>query len=417
MTHRWTPSPDDPRQTDGPTDDRADNTRRGRRGRHGRGLPPDSEPTLSGQPGHLGPDPGPLGVDHGFFRPGPGHADPHPGYADPHPGYTDPGSGYADPLYGAAGTVPGHRTPDYRAQGYRREDFQRPAGPDGAGHGNGVSGAGRDGREFAQPGEMTKGLDQGWVHPLATGTPQVPRGIGPHSDLVTYPGWGAAPESAEPEFQLYGPAETDPHETESARAARSGRHGRIKTSALLGIGGVLVIIAAAVAVFTVGFGHSGHHAQPTAPATMLATPPRIGDYTRDLQAEQELGISHGEHYLTQIDPGHVSGIVAAVYDTRAVPGSPDSAAVIAGRLGSTPAAVVIKSFMQQETAEGHQPVAIAAGPLGGKAACAGSKQSAICVWVDKDTVGVVVSAAMNARKLASVALTIRSGVEVPGKAR
>lgn len=263
---------------------------------------------------------------------------------------------------------------------------------------------------------MTDWLDQGWVHPLASGPSQVSRGVGPQSDLVTYPGWGSAPESADVEFQLHSPAETDPHGIESARPVRSARRGRIKTSTLLGIGGVLVVIAAAVVVFTGGFGPSGGHAQPTAPAIMLVTPPRIADYTRDLQAEQELGISHGEHYLTQIDPGHVSGIVAAVYDTRGVPGAPDSAAVIAGKLGSTPGAVVIKSFMQQETAEGHQPAAIPAGPLGGKAACAGSSQSAICVWVDKDTVGVVVSAAMNAHQLASVASTIRSGVEVPGKA-
>jgi len=242
------------------------------------------------------------------------------------------------------------------------------------------------------------------------------------ADLVTYPGWGADPEPADAGFPVYGPGEP-PYEPQPSRGGRSASRGRGSTgrgrgriTKWLGVGGVLVIaLVAAVAVVSGGFGVRAGHPQPSAPAHLLTTPQRIGSYTRDPQAEQELGLSHGEHYLTQIDPGHISGIVAAVYDTRTVPGSPGSAAVIAGRLGSTPVSVVIRSFMQQETAEGHAPVAIAAGPLGGRAACAGSTASAICVWADAQTVGVVVSAAMNARQLSGVALVIRSGVEVQGR--
>jgi hypothetical protein len=408
MTHRWTPSPDDPRQTHAAADDRTDGS--GRRGRH------------SHRRGRSSGD------------------EPDPGQQPDQPRYT--------------GALPRHRGPDYRAQGYRREDFQRPGAAIRPGEvprpgGTVPPGEMQRPREAVWPGEAAGGLEQGWqsaggsravggprswgpgfpregavpgqhgappgpARPHAYGTAQGPRGMGPgpHADLVTYPGWGAEREPADAEFELHGPDDATSYGLGTGRAARPARRGRRRAGKWLGIGGVVAIVAAAAVVVSGRLDKTPHHPRPSAPAKVLAVPQRIGGYTRNPQAEQELGIGHGEHYLTQIDPGHVSGIVAAVYDTRDTPGSPDSAAVIAGRLGRTPAAVVIKSFMQQEKAEGHQPVAVAPGPLGGKAACAGSKHSAICVWVDKETVGVVVSAAMNARSLSRVALTIRSGVEV-----
>ena len=145
-----------------------------------------------------------------------------------------------------------------------------------------------------------------------------------------------------------------------------------------------------------------------APSHTLATPQKIGPYTFDQQAEQQLGLSHGEQYLTQIDPGHVFGMVAAVYDTGGPTSTPNRVAVIAGRLVNSFLADVIKSFTQQEAAEGNAPMATAAGPLGGKAACAGKGGSGICVWADRNTVGVVVSATASASSLARVMFTIRS---------
>ncbi len=175
-----------------------------------------------------------------------------------------------------------------------------------------------------------------------------------------------------------------------------------------------MIAVAAAAVLTGRLGRSSHAAlPPAAPAHALAIPQQIGTYPRDQQAEQQLGLSHGEQYVTQIDPGHVSGIVAAVYDTGGPASSPDRVAVIVGRLVNTPLADVIKSFTQQEAAEGNAPAAVPAGSLGGRAACAGRGDSGICVWADRDTVGVLVSATIDASSLARLMLTIRSGVEGP----
>ena len=160
-------------------------------------------------------------------------------------------------------------------------------------------------------------------------------------------------------------------------------------------------------------GSERHPVRSAAPSHTLATPQKIGTYTLDQQAEHQLGLSHGEQYLTQIDPGHVFGMVAAIYDTAGPTSTPNRVAVIAGRLVNSLLADVIKSFTRQEAAEGNAPMATAAGPLGGKAACAGKGGSGICVWADRDTVGVLVSATASARSLARVMLTIRSGVELP----
>ncbi len=171
-----------------------------------------------------------------------------------------------------------------------------------------------------------------------------------------------------------------------------------------------MVLVAATAVLV---GRVGHPVRSAAPSHTLATPQKIGTYTLDQQAEHQLGLSHGEQYLTQIDPGHVFGMVAAIYDTAGPTSTPNRVAVIAGRLVNSLLADVIKSFTRQEAAEGNAPMATAAGPLGGKAACAGKGGSGICVWADRDTVGVLVSATASARSLARVMLTIRSGVELP----
>ena len=228
----------------------------------------------------------------------------------------------------------------------------------------------------------------------------------------------------QPEFALYGPPEPElggpaaPEPPELAvpyagHPPRRARRGRRRHGLWLGVGAALVIVVAAAAFLTGKLGSAPTAQLPPPPAHRLVTPQTIGTYTRDKQAEQQLGLSHGEQYVTQIDPGHVSGIVAAAYDTGGPASSPNSVAVIAGRLVNSPLADVIKSFTQQETAEGNAPVAVPAGSFGGRAACAGKGNSGICVWADADTVGILVSATVKASSLAQVMLTIRSGVEVP----
>ncbi len=233
-------------------------------------------------------------------------------------------------------------------------------------------------------------------------------------------GTAGQPESDHAEFAFYGPPEGEPQAPvrRVPRGARRIRHGWRQRGIWLSAGAVLVVVVAAVAVLRfVRFADPAHPVRPVAmPSHALAVPARIGSYTRDQQAEQQLGLSHSEQYLTQIDPGHVTGIVAAIYDTGGPASSPDRVAVIAGRLVRSPLAGVIKSFTQQETAEGNAPARTAAGALGGQAACAGKGSSGICVWADTDTVGVLVSATLNASSLARVMLAIRPGVEVPAVA-
>jgi len=241
-------------------------------------------------------------------------------------------------------------------------------------------------------------------------------------DARAHPGWAGQPETDQqetdqPEFALYRPSGAEP-QASARRARRRDRHRARQRWIRLSIATVLTVVVATVAAL--GFVRSARPAHPVRTAAMpsyvLAVPKQIGSYARDQPAEQQLGLSHSEQYLTQIDPGHVSGIVAAIYDAGGPASSPDRVAVIAGRLVHSPPADVIKSFTQQETAEANAPEGTAAGPLGGQAACAGKGSSGICIWADRDTVGVLVSATLNASSLARVMLIIRSGVEVPAVA-
>jgi hypothetical protein len=236
-------------------------------------------------------------------------------------------------------------------------------------------------------------------------------------DWVREPDTGGL-EAGQPEFVLHGPSGSEP----GAVAGRSFRAGAPRRGAArgrrsrvwIGVGVLLVIGVAAAAVFYGKVGRSGHATPPPAgPAHTLATPQTIGAYGRDQQAEKVLDLSHNEQYVKQIAPGHVSGIVAAVYDTGGPASSPDRVAIIAGRLANSAPADVIKSFMQQEASDRNAPTAVPAGPLGGQAACAGTGKSGICLWADADTVGVLVSATINPGTLSRQMLSIRSGVEIP----
>ncbi len=220
-------------------------------------------------------------------------------------------------------------------------------------------------------------------------------------------------EFGDPAFVLHGTSASVPQSALAQGVARTGGHRR----RWLTIGGLLAVVVtvavAAAAGITHRLGHAAKHTKAAAPGHTLTTPQRIGTYPRDRQAEQQLGISHGGKYLTQIDPGHVTRIVAAVYNVGGQASAGRRVAVIAGKLRHGPQADVVKSFIQQERADDNSPAVVPAGPLGGRAACAGQGRSGICVWVDSDTVGVLVSATMNATSLAHVMPALRAGVEVP----
>ena len=391
MTFRTNPGPDEPQHGDAARDDLTDD--------------PDS-PYRYGDPGRQqagDPAAGAGAEAGGGGRATIGAGSPsqwQPGYEPL--GHRSPGAHRASDR--PSGRGPGHAAPGYQAPGY-----QAP-GPAGSGV------ASRNGRAVGyQPPGAADMVSDGYNADEFDADHQHAGGAAAADGMWEFPN-GTQPEPGQPEFGLYGPpaAEASPSGVsastgDSPHRADRGRHGR---RIWLGVGAVLVIVVAAAALLVGRLGHSGQAAQPAAaPSHTLATPQKIGTYTRDQQAEQQLGLSHGEQYLTQIDPGHVAGIVAAIYDTGGPASSPDRVAVMAGRLVKSPLTDVIKSFTQQETAEGNAPVRVAAGLLGGQAACAGKGGSGICVWADRDTVGVLVSATINASSLARMMLTIRSGVE------
>ena len=355
-----------------------------------------------------------------------GHWGPAPPQTEAPAGVTDEPGGYVPAGYGPAGYGPAR----YGPARYEPAGYQPPGATDVVSYGYTTDPAGAAHQRWS---ESSAG-DAGVLTP-----PGPARGPGPraHPDWANepadggpadgelwdgVPGYGVPghgdPEAGPPEFVLLGPTGSEPparagrsyRDDEPRRTVRRGRRSRIWP----GVGALLVIVVAAAAVFYGMAGRSSHAPRPpAAPARALAAPQAIGTYSRDQQAEQVLDLRHNEQHVTQIAPGHVSGIVAAVYDTGGPASSPDRVAVIAGRLMNSPPADVIKSFMQQEAAEGNAPTAVPAGPLGGRAACAGKGKSGICLWVDASTVGVVVSATINPSSLAREMLTIRSGVEVP----
>ncbi len=367
-------------------------------------------------------------------------------------GYPDPdGQGQASP--DAAGY--GYRAARGRAGGARHRAGRRPPSQQ-QGHGQqGHIQQGHIQQGYGQQGHIQQGYGQQGHQPPGHQPPGVAFGYRPgemaggvfaQPDVITYgyppvdspndydsppPGTsrGAAvfdtpsgprttpsePRPDDAEFLLGHVPASSPRPARIQRTPRSsarGRRGRL--SVVIGVPLLVVLIgAAAVAAAAAGWlGRPARHAHAPRPAHTLATPKQIGRYTRDPQAERQLGLSHGEQYLTQIDPGHVSGIVAAVYDTGGPASSPNRVAVIAGRLGNSRQSGVVKSFVQQESAEGNLPVMIPAGPLGGQAACAGKGSSGICVWVDRDTVGVLVSATTNATSLSRLMLRIRPAIEI-----
>jgi hypothetical protein len=315
---------------------------------------------------------------------------------------------------GAPADSTGDEPAGYQRPGYQRPGYQPQGAADVVSYGYTTDPAKA---AYQQRSESSAGEASALTHPDSAREP----GWLDHPDWVRVPEAGGpeagGPEAGGPEFVLHGPAGSEPRapagrsyrDGEPRRAMRRGRRSRV----WLGVGVLLVIVVAAAAVFYGKLGRSSQAARPPAPSHALAAPQAIGAYSRDQQAEQVLDLSHNEQYVTQIAPGHVWGIVAAVYDTGGPASSPDRVAIIAGRLVNSPPADVIKSFMQQEAAEGNAPMAVPAGPLGGQAACAGKGKSGICLWADASTVGVVVSATINQSSLAPEMLTIRSGVEVP----
>ena len=206
----------------------------------------------------------------------------------------------------------------------------------------------------------------------------------------------------------------DREDPDGARAAAKRRIGRRRGGSndhrlWLGLGGVVIIAAAAITgIIKFEFpSHSG-------PAHTMATPPKIGTYTRTVDLERQTNVAQLRDEVIKMSSGQASRVVSAVYESgnSAAGNNEQIIMFIGGHLANAAPATSIASFTQKFT--GAQVVS--AGSLGGKAACveegSGTSDSvSMCAWFDNDSFGEIVSPTMNATTLAKAMLTVRPAVE------
>jgi len=200
----------------------------------------------------------------------------------------------------------------------------------------------------------------------------------------------------------------------AARKTVGRRRGRSNDHRLwLGLGGVIVVAAAAI-VGIVKFEFPSH----SGPAHTMATPDKIGAYTRTVDLEHEADVAALKQKVIKMSSGQASHVVSAVYESgkSAVGNNAQIIMFIGGHLANADPAASITSFTQQF----RGAKVVSAGGLGGKAACVqdgtGTNAVSMCAWFDNDSFGEIVSPTMNATTLASAMQTVRPSVEkVSGK--
>jgi len=177
----------------------------------------------------------------------------------------------------------------------------------------------------------------------------------------------------------------------------------------LGLGGVVVLAAAAI-VGIIKFEFPSHNG----PAHVMATPATIGSYARTVDLEHEADVAALKQKVIAMSSGQASHVVSAVYESgKASAGNTAQIVMfIGGHLANADPAASITSFTQQF--KGAKVVS--AGALGGKAVCVqegtGASSVAMCAWFDNDSFGEVVSPTMNASALANAMRTVRPSVEL-----
>ena len=200
----------------------------------------------------------------------------------------------------------------------------------------------------------------------------------------------------------------------AARKTVGRRRGRSSDHRLwLGLGGVIVVAAAAIAgIVKLEFpSHGG-------PAHAMVIPDKIGAYTRTVDLEHEADVAALKAKVIKMSSGEASRVVSAVYESgkSAVGNNAQIIMFIGGHLANADPAASITSFTQQF----RGAKVVSAGGLGGKAACVqdgtGTNAVSMCAWFDNDSFGEIVSPTMNATALASAMQTVRPSVEqVSGK--
>ena len=213
---------------------------------------------------------------------------------------------------------------------------------------------------------------------------------------------------------LFGNREAEFERADAKQAATKRRTGRRRGGSndrrlWLGLGGVVVVAAAAI-VGIVKFEFPSH----SGPAHVMTVPPQIGAFTRTVDLEHQADVAALKQKVIAMSSGQASHVVSAVYESgKASAGNTAQIIMfIGGHLANSDPAASITSFTKQFKGAG----VVSAGALGGKAACVqdgtGANSVAMCAWFDNDSFGEVVSPTMNASALASAMRTVRPAVEV-----
>jgi len=398
-------------------------------------------------PQHSGDPQGSGGPHRRVEPPGPGYGQ-QPGY----PQAPDRSSGYGQSRGDWGGAAPhGPQIPagPQMSAGRMTDPGPRPGGqagpalpPDPAAQGTGFlaapvgAPAGQVGLLTPPSGTRVDALRDGGALPAAPGASRpgaapVRPGHGLDGPEITS-SWPAQPSTDDPgsyddfwrddedeEYSgLFGDREAEFQRAAAKQAAakqaaakrRSGRRGRGSNDhrLWLGLGGVIVVAAAAI-VGIVKFEFPAH----TGPVHTMAVPPTIGTYARTVDLEHEADVPALREKVIQMSSGEASHVVTAVYESgkSAVGNTAEIVMFIGGHLANADPAASIASFTQQF--KGAKVVS--AGPQGGKAACVqeGAKANAVamCVWFDDDSFGELSSPTMNAAALASTMRTFRPSVE------
>jgi hypothetical protein len=214
---------------------------------------------------------------------------------------------------------------------------------------------------------------------------------------------------------LFGDRHTAPAQPVTRPASAKRRVGRRRGGSndrrlWFGLGGVIVLAAAAIAGI-VKFEFPTH----SGPAHTMVTPAKVGNFTRTVDLERQAKVAELRNEVIKTGSGQASRVVSAVYESgnSAAGNTAQIIMFLGGHLASADPAASIAGFTQK-FAGAHL---ISAGSLGGKAACVqgGSSTSgsmSMCVWFDDDSFGGIVSPTMNASNLAGAMHTFRPAVEL-----
>lgn len=205
------------------------------------------------------------------------------------------------------------------------------------------------------------------------------------------------------------PAELD-RRRDSHPGRRTGRRHSLKMWLLTGVGVLVLLGVAAVAVYK--FLPRG----PSGPEHSLTTPLRLGAFTRSSKLTKQMNVGAIERNIVAQSSGQASHLVSSVYEAgspMAGGGTPAQVMLfIGGQLSGGSATTSVNSFTEHFRGAKRT----GAGSPGGDAACVsaqakGTGGQTVCAWFDNNTFGELVSPNMPVSALASELRSIRPDVE------